>query len=114
MAIGFIGLGNLGTAIAKRLTDMGEELAVYNRTKSKIENLGYKMKNSPKELIDKCDIVFICLFESSAVENIFEMENGILSADLQGKTIIDLTTNHYEKVLSFHTKIYEKGGEYFV
>jgi 3-hydroxyisobutyrate dehydrogenase len=112
MAIGFIGLGNLGTAIAKRLTDMGEDLTVYNRTKSKIENLGYKIKNSPKELIDKCDIVFICLFESSAVENIFEMENGILSADLQGKTIIDLTTNHYEKVLSFHTKIDEKGGEY--
>lgn len=112
MAIGFIGLGNLGTAIAKRLTDMGEDLTVYNRTKSKIENLGYKIKNSPKELIEKCDIVFICLFESSAVENIFEMENGILSADLQGKTIIDLTTNHYEKVLSFHTKIDEKGGEY--
>ncbi len=112
MAIGFIGLGNLGTAIAKRLTDMGEELTVYNRTKSKIENLGYKIKNSPKELIEKCDIVFICLFESSAVENIFEMENGILSADLEGKTIIDLTTNHYEKVLSFHERIDEKGGEY--
>jgi len=112
MAIGFIGLGNLGTAIAKRLTDMGEELTVYNRTKSKIENLGYKIKNSPKELIEKCDIVFICLFESSAVENIFNMENGLLAADLEGKTIIDLTTNHYEKVLSFHKQIDEKGGEY--
>ncbi|XPV68594.1 MAG: NAD(P)-dependent oxidoreductase [Halarcobacter sp.] len=112
MAIGFIGLGNLGKAIASRLTDMNEQLIVYNRTKSKIEDLGYKIVNSPKELLEKCDIVFLCLFESSAVENILNMENGILSADLEGKTIIDLTTNHYESVLTFHEKIYEKGGEY--
>ncbi|RXJ68461.1 6-phosphogluconate dehydrogenase [Halarcobacter ebronensis] len=112
MAIGFIGLGNLGSAVAKRLTDMGETLKVYNRTKSKALDLGYEAFDSPKELIDNCDIVFMCLFESLAVENILEMENGLLSADLQGKTIIDLTTNHYEKVLTFHNKISQKGGEY--
>ncbi|QKF80528.1 NAD(P)-dependent oxidoreductase [Halarcobacter ebronensis] len=112
MAIGFIGLGNLGSAVAKRLTDMGEKLKVYNRTKSKALDSGYEVFDSPKELIDNCDIVFMCLFESLAVENIFEMENGLLSADLQGKTIIDLTTNHYEKVLTFHNKISQNGGEY--
>lgn len=112
MAIGFIGLGNLGTAIAQRLTDMGEELKIYNRTKSKVEHLGYKIVDSPKELIEKCDIVFMCLFESNAVENILSMENGLLSADLEGKTIIDLTTNHFEQVLTFHERIDKKGGEY--
>lgn len=112
MAIGFIGLGNLGSAIAKRLTQMGEELKIYNRTRSKVEHLGLEIVDSPKELITQCDTVFMCLFESYAVENIFEMENGILSAGLEGKTIIDLTTNHYEKVLSFHKKIEEKGGKY--
>jgi len=112
MAIGFIGLGNLGQAIAKRLTDVGEELTIYNRTRAKVEDLGYKIVNSPKELIEKCDTVFMCLFESSAVKNIFEMENGLLSANLEGKTIIDLTTNHFEEVLNFHKQIDEKGGEY--
>lgn len=110
--IGFIGLGNLGRAIASRLSQVGEELIIYNRTKSKVEDLGYKIANSPKDLIEKCDIVFMCLFESQSVENIFNMEDGILSASLEGKTIIDLTTNHYEKVLNFHEQIDEKGGEY--
>lgn len=110
--IGFIGLGNLGRAIASRLTQVGEELIIYNRTKSKVEDLGYKIANSPKELVEKCDMVFMCLFESQSVENIFNMEDGILSASLEGKTIIDLTTNHYEKVLNFHEQIEEKGGEY--
>ncbi|WP_417325790.1 NAD(P)-dependent oxidoreductase [Halarcobacter sp.] len=112
MALGFIGLGNLGTAVAKRLTDMNEELVVYNRTRSKVEDLGYKIAKSPKDLIEKCDIVILCLFESNAVENIFNMENGLLKADLEGKTVIDLTTNHFEQVLNFHKVIDEKGGEY--
>lgn len=112
MAIGFIGLGNLGTAIAQRLTDMEQEVKVYNRTKSKVEHLGYKVIDSPKKLIEECDTVFMCLFESSAVENILTMENGLLSADLEGKTIIDLTTNHFEEVLTFHERIQEKGGNY--
>jgi len=112
MSIGFIGLGNLGTAIAKRLTDMEQEVKIYNRTKSKVEHLGYEIMDSPKELIEECSIVFMCLFESNAVENILTMENGILSANLEGKTIIDLTTNHFEQVLTFHKRIKEKGGSY--
>ena len=112
MAIGFIGLGNLGTAIAKRLTDMGEEIKIYNRTKSKVENLGYKIVKNPKKLIEECDTVFMCLFESNAVENILTMQDGLLEADLTGKMIIDLTTNHYLQVLTFHERINEKGGEY--
>lgn len=112
MSLGFIGLGNLGTAVAKRLTDMNEEIIVYNRTKEKVENLGYKIAKSPKELIQKCDIVILCLFESEAVENIFNMQEGVLSANLEGKTIIDLTTNHFQKVLNFHKIVDEKGGEY--
>ncbi len=112
MAIGFIGLGNLGCAIAKRLTNVGEEIKIYNRTKSKVENLGYKIANSPKELIQQCDTIFMCLFDSSAVKDIFEMKEGILSANLEGKTIIDLTTNHFKSVLNFHEEIDQKGGEY--
>ena len=112
MAIGFIGLGNLGTAIAQRLTDMEQEVKIYNRTKSKVEHLGYEIIDSPKELIEECTIVFMCLFESNAVENILTMENGLLSADLEGRTIIDLTTNHFEQVLTFHERIEEKGGSY--
>ena len=37
MAIGFIGLGNLGTAIAKRLVSMDENVVVWNRSREKIE-----------------------------------------------------------------------------
>lgn len=112
MAIGFIGLGNLGTAICTRLSSMNEEVIVYNRTKSKVKDLGLEIVNSPKELLEKCDTVFMCLFDSPAVNNIFLMENGILSTDLKNKTIIDLSTNHYDDVLEFHDLIEKNNGSY--
>lgn len=38
--IGFIGLGNMGTSMAKNLIDSGYHLQVYNRTLSKVDDLG--------------------------------------------------------------------------
>jgi len=112
MSIGFIGLGNLGTAICKRLSDMGEEVIVYNRTQSKIEKLGYKIATTPKDLFTSCDTVFMCLFDSKAVREILTGQNGLLSVNVKDKTIIDLSTNHYEDILEFHTLTSKKEISY--
>lgn len=112
MAIGFIGLGNLGTAIAKRLMSMGEEVIVWNRTKAKAEVKGFVCESSPKALLEKCDIVLLCLFDSAGVRNVLCMEEGLLSVSLKGKTIIDLTTNHFNDVLEFHHVVKAREGDY--
>lgn len=113
MAIGFIGLGNLGTAIAQRLQSMGEEVKVWNRTASKAKAKGFEnIVESPKALIEQCDIVFMCLFDSAGVRNVLSMENGLLSAELEGKIIVDLTTNHFNDVLDFHELVEFKKGSY--
>ena len=112
MKIGFIGLGNLGTAICSRLSSLGDELIVYNRNKDKIKDLPYKIVNTPKDILKECDVIFLCLFDSPAVENILSGENGILCDELKGKTIIDLTTNHYEDVLKFHKMVNDIGANY--
>ena len=112
MKIGFIGLGNLGSAIAKRLVSVGEEVIVWNRSPEKVEKLGLPSQPTPKALVQTCDIVMMCLFDSKGVHNVLSMEEGLLSADLKGKTIIDLSTNHFNDVLTFHTLIEAKGGNY--
>jgi 3-hydroxyisobutyrate dehydrogenase len=112
MAIGFIGLGNLGTAITTRLSQLGETLVVYNRNIEKIRNLGYEIVSTPKEILQKCDVIFLCLFDSEAVKQILTGDNGLLCEELKGKTIIDLTTNHYEDVLEFHKLVNDVGGNY--
>ena len=112
MRIGFIGLGNLGQAICTRLASQNIELTVYNRNKDKIKDLPYEKANTPKELLANCEVIFLCLFDSPAVENILTGENGLLCEELKGKTIIDLTTNHYDDVLKFHEMINNIGANY--
>lgn len=112
MAIGFIGLGNLGRAITTRLNEMGEELIIYNRNIEKIKDLPYEKVNTPRQLLDKCDVIFMCLFDSDAVNHILSAENGLLCEKIKDKTIIDLTTNHYDDVLKFHDAVNAMGGNY--
>jgi 3-hydroxyisobutyrate dehydrogenase len=112
MRIGFIGLGNLGQAICTRLASQNIELTIYNRNKEKIKDLPYEKANTPKELLANCEVIFLCLFDSPAVENILTGENGLLCEELKGKTIIDLTTNHYDNVLKFHEMVNNIGANY--
>jgi 3-hydroxyisobutyrate dehydrogenase len=102
MKVGFIGLGYLGKAMARRLISEGVELSVWNRTKEKAADLKVEMMDSPAALISKVDVLFMNLFDSNAVRDVIGGERGILQGDCDGKIIIDTTTNHFQDVLDFH------------
>jgi len=112
MKIGFIGLGHLGTAMAKRLISEGVDLTVWNRTIKKAEALNCPVAKSPAELISQTDIVFLNLFDSDAVMSVIKDREGILHGNCTGKIVIDTTTNHFEKVMDFYTILEEKDASY--
>ena len=112
MTIGFIGLGNLGKAIAKRLISQGYELIVWNRTRSKALDLGVSIAGSPANLITKSDVAILNLFDSNSVDSVLNGKEGLLAGDCGGKLIIDTTTNHFETVKTFHTTLAAKGAGY--
>ncbi|MDH4155800.1 MAG: NAD(P)-dependent oxidoreductase [candidate division Zixibacteria bacterium] len=112
MRTGFIGLGNLGKAIAGRLISEGVELTVWNRTRSKAERLKVATADTPAALISQVDIVFVCLFDSAAVESVMAGPEGLLSGKCRGKIIVDLTTNHFDAVGAFNEAAEEQGVAY--
>ncbi len=112
MAIGFIGLGNLGRAIAQRLISEGEELIVWNRSAQKMNGLKARVANSPAELVSQVSICFLCLADSNAVKAVLEDSNGILQGDCTGKIVADITTNHDLMVQSFYRILQERGASY--
>ena len=62
--LGWIGLGAMGSRIAKRLKKAGYPLMVYNRDRSKAEELvseGAELAASPSELAAGADVIFSCL-----------------------------------------------------
>jgi 3-hydroxyisobutyrate dehydrogenase len=112
MKKGFIGLGHLGKAMAKRLMSEGVELVVWNRTIKKASDLGAEIAESPAGVVAKTDVVFMNLFDSAAVRDVLSGKNGLLEGDCKGKIIIDTTTNHFRDIVSFHEMLRERGGSY--
>ena len=71
LALGFIGLGIMGTPMAGRLLDAGYEVAVWNRTAAKAEALaarGATAADTPAAVARAADIVMLCVTDTAAVE----------------------------------------------
>jgi 3-hydroxyisobutyrate dehydrogenase-like beta-hydroxyacid dehydrogenase len=71
MNIGFIGLGNMGQAMARNIARAGHTLTVYNRTRGRAEELradGARMANSPYDAALNADVLFTMLANDEAVE----------------------------------------------
>lgn len=82
MDIGFIGLGQMGSGIARRLLKAGHKLTVYNRTREKAEALaqeGVKIAESPGEAA-RHKVVVTMLANDAAVQSVVEGEDGALAA----------------------------------
>ncbi len=116
MKIGFIGLGHLGRAIAKRLADQGVQLIVWNRTKEKAlefaKETDSEVAESPAELASKVERIFVIVFDSQASEKVIFGENGLTSGDIKGKTIVDMTTNHFSYAKLAYEELKKLGAFY--
>lgn len=94
--IGFIGTGVMGASIVRHLLKAGYSVNVYNRTKEKTDELvkeGAIWQDTPKDVTTNSDIVFSMVGYPKDVEEIYYGENGIFSADVTGKILIDMTTS---------------------
>jgi 3-hydroxyisobutyrate dehydrogenase-like beta-hydroxyacid dehydrogenase len=93
--IGFIGMGIMGYPMAANIHKKGYELMVYNRTKEKTRTLaetGVLVADTPAELNDWADTIILMLTGPEAIDAVLYSENGILSADVAGKIIINMST----------------------
>src|SRR5258705_8574765 len=83
MKVGFIGLGNMGSAIAHNLIKMGHTLTVYNRTRSRaepLESLGARISETPSDAATDAEVLITMVADDAAVEAvIFEPGNAIQS-----------------------------------
>src|SRR6266550_3130523 len=83
MRVGFIGLGNMGSAIARNLIQAAQTLTVYNRTRSRAEplaSLGAKVAETPTEAAADAEVLITMLADDAAVEDvIFSPGNAIES-----------------------------------
>jgi 3-hydroxyisobutyrate dehydrogenase len=112
MKAGFIGLGTLGRAMARRLIAEGVDLAVWNRTPEKALGLDESVMETPAGVLEETEIVFLSLFDSIAVENVLFGPDGLTQGECRGKVVVDMTTNHPDAVPRFYQALADRGGSY--
>ncbi|MHA2890663.1 NAD(P)-dependent oxidoreductase [Bacillus cereus] len=113
--LGWIGLGHMGEPMAMNLLQAGNKVNVYNRSPEKttyLVELGATKLNSPKEIVEQSDIIFIMLSDSNAIQGVLTQDNGVLKAMRPGKVVVDMSTISPEDSLSFAKLVSEKGGIY--
>ena len=93
--LGYVGLGAMGGLMAERLMAKGHAVTGYNRTKSKAQGLidkGMKWANSPREVAEASDAVFVMVTNSAALEAVANGPDGLLAGLGAGKLLIDMST----------------------
>jgi 3-hydroxyisobutyrate dehydrogenase len=93
--IGWIGLGNMGTPMARNLMKAGFPLTVYNRTASRAAPFvasGATLVTHPGELWGRSDIIITMVADDAALKSIYSESGGLLKGAIPGKIVIDMST----------------------
>jgi len=93
-AIGFVGLGAMGSRMAGRLLE-GNTLYGTNRTASKADELarrGMIWRGTPREVTEAAEVIFSMVTDDAALEAIASGPGGILAALAPGNVYVDMGT----------------------
>jgi len=95
MKIAFIGLGNMGTPMARRLIHAGHEVTVWNRSREKAEPLkaeGATIAQSLAEAAKESAFVITMLADDQAVESSVLHSGAVIDNLAKGATHISMST----------------------
>ena len=109
MKIGFIGTGVMGKGMIRNLLKHGYIVNIYNRTKSKAEELvkdGAILKDSIEELSKDSDVIITMVGYPKDVEECYEK---IIPNATKGSILIDMTTSSPSLAIKINNKAQEKG-----
>jgi 3-hydroxyisobutyrate dehydrogenase-like beta-hydroxyacid dehydrogenase len=93
--LGFIGLGVMGSRMAKRLLDAGHTVTGYNRTRSKAQwllDLGMQWGETPAAVAQAADVVFSMVANTAALQAVTGGSDGVLAGLRSGTVFVDMST----------------------
>ncbi|HXL79951.1 MAG TPA: NAD(P)-dependent oxidoreductase, partial [Pyrinomonadaceae bacterium] len=93
--LGFIGIGNMGSRMAKRLLEHGYQLMAYNRSRENAEALvkyGATVADGIAELASEADAILSSLTNDDAVKSVYTDADGVFAHVRRGSAIIEMST----------------------
>ncbi|PLB49738.1 putative NAD binding NADP oxidoreductase coenzyme F420-dependent [Aspergillus steynii IBT 23096] len=111
MHIGFIGLGIMGVPMALNLSRK-YPLTVWNRSPSKyslLEQAGASIAETPAQVMKRSDIIFVMLFDSTAIKCILDDE---FKRSLRGKILVNASSVEVEFSYFLADEVRRAGGDF--
>ena len=111
--LGYLGLGMMGFAMARRLIKAGHDVTIWNRSPAKatvLVDAGAKLASLPREVAATADIIFMCVTDASAVEQVVFGPDGLATVDGHGKLVVDFSSIHPDAARSIAARLKHANG----
>jgi 3-hydroxyisobutyrate dehydrogenase len=106
--LGYLGLGMMGFPMTRRLVSAGYDVTIWNRSPGKAATLveaGAKLAAKPQDVVPTADIIFMCLTDAAAVDQIVFGPDGLATAVGDGKVVVDFSSIHPDAARSIATRL---------
>jgi 3-hydroxyisobutyrate dehydrogenase len=110
--VGFIGLGIMGSGMARNLLKAGFELRVWNRSHARMDELageGAVATASPAQLASQSDIIITCVSDTPDVEQVILGDQGVINGARAGSLVIDMSTISPQATRAIAARLTERG-----
>ena len=111
MRVAFLGLGIMGHSMAANLVKAGHDVSVWNRTPGK-QVEGAATAATPAEAARGREVVWMCVSDTAAVEQVLFGADGVSTTLQQGMVVVDSSTISPSATLKFAERVRAKGAEY--
>jgi len=111
--LGYLGLGMMGSPMTRRLVKAGHDVTVWNRSAGKVAGAieaGAKAAAQPRDVADTASIVFMCLTDAAAVDEVVFGPKGLARASGSGKLVVDFSSIHPDAARSMAARLKATNG----
>jgi 3-hydroxyisobutyrate dehydrogenase len=110
--IGFVGLGNMGGRITRRLVDAGHAVLGSDPLPGRAQACGATAATSLAQLAQQTDIILLSLPDSHVVEKVVEGSDGLLAHLRAGQIVVDLSTASASSTIRLAQRLQERGASF--
>jgi len=111
MHVAFLGLGIMGRPMASNLVKADHEVTVWNRTAGTAVE-GARAAASPAEAAAGAEVIWTCVSDTKAVENVLFGPQGVHESLSAGQVIVDSSTISPSATRQFAERVRARGVEY--
>ena len=111
--LGYLGLGMMGFPMSRRLINAGHRVTVWNRSTAKATALveaGAKLAARPCDIAARAGIIFMCVTDAVAVEEVVFGPDGLATAAGAGKLVVDFSSIHPDAARSIAARLKAANG----